>query len=112
DLCQTVCPWNRKVPVTGEPALMPAAEPVPLASLLEMTDQEFRARFSGTPLTRPKRRGLLRNAAVALGNRKDPAAVPALTRARSDPEPLVREHAAWALARIAGEEMVRHAGKD
>ncbi len=112
DLCQTVCPWNRKAPVTREPALMPVAEPVPLASLLEMTDQDFRARFSGTPLTRPKRRGLLRNAAVALGNRKDPAAVPALTRARSDPEPLVREHAAWALGRIAGEEMVRHAGKD
>jgi len=112
DLCQTVCPWNRKAPVTSEAALMPEAEPLSLPSLLGMTQEEFRARFRGTPLTRPKRRGLLRNAAVALGNRKDPAAVPALTRALSDPEPLVREHAAWALARIAGEEMVSHARKD
>ena len=112
DLCQTVCPWNRKVPVTGEPALMPASEPISLSSLLQMSDADFRERFSGTPLTRPKRRGLLRNAAVVLGNRKDPEAIPALTRALSDPEPLVREHAAWALARIAGEEMVSHDGKD
>ena len=112
DLCQTVCPWNRKVPVTGEPALMPAAEPMPLPLLFGMTDEDFGGRFKGTALKRPKRQGLLRNAAVALGNRKDPAAVPALTRALSDPEPLVREHAAWALARIAGEEMVSHAGKD
>ncbi|MBI2153150.1 MAG: tRNA epoxyqueuosine(34) reductase QueG [Candidatus Rokubacteria bacterium] len=103
DLCQTVCPWNRKAPVTSEAALMPEAEPLSLPSLLGMTQAEFRARFRGTPLTRPKRRGLLRNAAVALGNRKDPAAVPALTRALSDPEPLVREHAAWALARIAND---------
>lgn len=103
DLCQTVCPWNRKAPVTSEAALMPEAEPLSLPSLLGMTEEEFRARFRGTPLTRPKRRGLLRNAAVALGNRKDPAAVPALTRALSDPEPLVREHAAWALARIAND---------
>jgi len=112
DLCQTVCPWNRKVPVTGEPALMPASEPISLSSLLQMSDADFTERFSGTPLTRPKRRGLLRNAAVVLGNRKDPEAIPALTRALSDPEPLVREHAAWALARIAGEEMVSHDGKD
>jgi epoxyqueuosine reductase len=112
DLCQTVCPWNRKVPVTGEPALMPAAEPLPLPLLLGMTEEDFRGRFKGTALKRPKRQGLLRNAAVALGNRKDPAAVPALTRALSDPAPLVREHAAWALARIAGEEMVSHDGKD
>lgn len=103
DLCQTVCPWNRKAPVTSEAALMPEAEPLSLPSLLGMTQEEFRARFRGTPLTRPKRRGLLRNAAVALGNRKDPAAVPALTRALSDPESLVREHAAWALARIAND---------
>ncbi len=112
DLCQTVCPWNRKAPPTREPAFLPGTEPLSLPSLLEMTEADFRARFSGTALTRPKRGGLARNAAVVLGNRKDPEAVPALTRALSDPEPLVREHAAWALGRIAGEEKVSHAGKD
>lgn len=112
DLCQTVCPWNGKVPVTGEPALLPAGEPLSLPTVLQMTEEDFRGRFNGTPLMRAKRRGLLRNVAVALGNRKDPAAIPALTRALSDPESLVREHAAWALARIAGEEMESHAGED
>lgn len=109
DLCQTVCPWNRKAPITREPAFLPAEPLPPLSSLLEMTEGEFEAQFGGTPLTRPKRRGLLRNAAVALGNRRDSAAVPALTRALSDPESLVREHAAWALARISDQEVVSRA---
>lgn len=109
DACQMVCPWNRRVPPTGEPALMPTGEPLPLPALFELTEEEFRARFSGTALRRAKRRGLLRNAAVALGNRKEPAALPALRRALADPEPLVREHAAWALARIAREEGASHA---
>jgi epoxyqueuosine reductase len=108
DLCQTVCPWNGKAPVTREPDFLAPTPLPPLPSLLEMTEGDFRARFAGTPLTRPKRRGLLRNAAVALGNRKDPAAIPALTRALSDPEPLVREHAAWALSRLAREKIVSH----
>lgn len=110
DLCQAVCPWNRKAPVTREPAFFPAQPLPPLSSLLEMTEAEFKTRFAGSPLTRPKRRGLLRNAAVALGNKKDPAAVPALTRALSDTEALVREHAAWALSRIAEREVLSHAG--
>ncbi len=100
DLCQTVCPWNRNVPETREPALRPA-EPLPdLSKLLELDGIGFRQRFAGTPLTRPKRRGFLRNVAVALGNRRDPRAVPALSRALADPESLVRQHAAWALGRI------------
>lgn len=108
DLCQTVCPWNRKAPLTREPAFL-SEQPLPsLPSLLELTEAEFKARFRGTPLMRPKRRGLLRNAAVALGNRRDRAAVPALTRALSDPEALVREHARWALARIAEAEGMNH----
>lgn len=112
DLCQTVCPWNRKAPVTREPALHPVTPLPPLASVLEMGEADFRARFGGTPLTRPKRAGLARNAAVVLGNRRDPSAIQSLTRALSDQEPLVREHAAWALARIAGEEVVSHGGDD
>jgi epoxyqueuosine reductase len=100
DLCQTVCPWNRNAPVTSEPAFFPARPLPPLSSLLEMTESDFKAQFAGTPLTRPKRRGLLRNAAVALGNSRDPAAIPALTRALSDSDVLVREHAGWALSRL------------
>jgi epoxyqueuosine reductase len=100
DLCQTVCPWNRKAPETREPNFYPP-EPLPdLSRLLELDDAGFRRRFKGTPLMRPKRRGFLRNVAVALGNRRDPEAVPALSQALFDPEPLVRQHAAWALGRI------------
>ena len=110
DLCQTVCPWNRNAPLTREPAFFPARPLPSLSSLLEMTESEFKAQFAGTPLTRPKRRGLLRNAAVALGNRRDSAAVSSLSRALSDPESLVREHAAWGLSRIADRETVSYAG--
>jgi epoxyqueuosine reductase len=65
------------------------------------TDEKFRARFGGTPLTRPKRRGLLRNAAVVAANVDCTAAVPVLIeRIEHDPEPLVRSHSLWGLARL------------
>ena len=67
-------------------------------------DEGFRAMFKGTAITRAKRRGLLRNVAVALGNSGDRACVPALADALRDPEPLVRAHAAWALGEIGGAE--------
>jgi epoxyqueuosine reductase len=102
DVCQEVCPWNRKAPAGAEPALRPRAELEALgaAELLGLSEEEFRRRFRGTALTRARRRGLLRNAAVVLGNRGDPAALPALRRALADPEPLVREAAEWAIERI------------
>ena len=65
-----------------------------------MDDAAFRAAFHGSAMTRAKRRGLARNAAVVLGNIGDPDDVPSLAAALADPEPLVREHAAWALGRI------------
>jgi epoxyqueuosine reductase len=68
--------------------------------LINLTEEEFRARFRQTPVWRAKRRGLLRNVAVALGNWGNPQAAPALRRALDDPEPLIREHAAWALERF------------
>ena len=106
DICQEVCPWNRKAPLTDEPAFRARAGlTLPeLIPLLGMTQAEFSARFKGSPIKRAKRRGLLRNVAVALGNAGDRMAVPALTAALSDPEPLVRAHAAWALGRLGGEE--------
>lgn len=77
---------------------------MPFAELLALDDATFRARFRSTPMLRAKRRGLVRNACVAAGNSGDPGLVPALTALLSDPEPLVRGHAAWALGRIGGPE--------
>jgi epoxyqueuosine reductase len=73
-----------------------------------MTQEGFSRRFKGSPIKRTRRRGLLRNVAVALGNWGSPEAVPALLGALSDEEPLVRGHAAWALGRI-GTEAARQA---
>jgi len=68
DICQDVCPWNRRAPVTREAAFRPAAPYPGAAAVAGMDDEEFRARFAGTPLTRPKAQGMRRNAAIALGN--------------------------------------------
>jgi epoxyqueuosine reductase len=102
DVCQDVCPWNHKAPLATEPAFAPRPDQAmpDLEELLRLTPAQFRERFRGTALTRPKRRGLLRNAAVALGNRGDPRAVPVLIEALHDEEPLVRGAAAWALGRL------------
>ena len=102
DICQEVCPYNVKAKPTGEAAFDPreglyAPDLIPLLSLSE---EEFRRRFQGSPILRAKRRGFLRNVAVALGNLKSREAVPALIRALHDDEPLVRRHVAWALGRI------------
>ncbi len=75
-----------------------------LIPLLSLTEEQFRERFRRSPIRRTKRRGLLRNVCVALGNSGDRQAVPALIGALHDHEPLVRGHAAWALGRIGGEE--------
>ena len=110
DICQEVCPWNRFATETGEAAFL-AREGLDGPSLIEwmtMTQEEFSARFKGSPIKRAKRRGLLRNVAVALGNWGAPEAVPALAVALNDDEPLVRGHAAWALGRI-GTEAARQA---
>jgi epoxyqueuosine reductase len=75
--------------------------------LLALGEEQFRERFRGSPIKRAKRRGLLRNVCVALGNIGDPQAVPALIGALHDVEALVRGHAAWALGRIGGDEAKR-----
>jgi epoxyqueuosine reductase len=101
DICQEVCPWNKE-PTRGLMASTPdpdleALDPV---ELLAMGEEEFRQRFRGTALMRARRRGLLRNAAIVLGNRGDLETLPVLRKALDDPEPLVREAAAWAIERI------------
>lgn len=102
DICQEVCPWNRKAPPGTEPALLsrPDLDAIDLVELLGLSEEEFRRRFRGTPLMRARRRGLLRNAALILGNRGDAFALSALYKALADPEPLVREAAQWAIERI------------
>jgi epoxyqueuosine reductase len=99
DICQEVCPWNRKSPSGAEPALQGTGglEQLDLIELLNLSEQEFRRRFRGTALMRTKRRGLLRNAAIVLGNRGDAQALPALERAAADPEPVIAEAARWAI---------------
>jgi epoxyqueuosine reductase len=71
-----------------------------LLDLLSLDDAGFKQRFRGTPMERTKRRGLLRNVCVALGNTAGPDTLPGLERARQDKEPLVAEHAAWAIEQI------------
>ncbi|HEY0739485.1 MAG TPA: tRNA epoxyqueuosine(34) reductase QueG [Herpetosiphonaceae bacterium] len=105
DVCQEVCPWNQRWgQLTREPAFAPRSGMVApeLLDLIGMTDEEFRTRFKGSPIKRTKRRGLLRNVAIALGNWGDPQAIPGLVGALNDYEPLIRGHAAWALGRIGG----------
>ena len=121
DICQEVCPVNhvaearlRKAGALGSGARgerlefqprTPEASSPALIPLLALDEEGFRARFEHSPIKRTKRRGLLRNVCVALGNLGDPAAVPALSCAlHEDTEPLVRGHAAWALGCIGGAE--------
>jgi epoxyqueuosine reductase len=106
DVCQEVCPWNRKAPLGTEAALMPnatGAQVDPL-EILALSEDEFRARFRHTPLWRPGRAGILRNAAIVLGNIGDARALPALRRAAEDTEPTVREAAEWAIAQITARQ--------
>jgi len=103
DVCQAVCPWQRFAEPTSERSFH-AGSPdraVPmLLELIELDEEGFRQWYGRSPIARIGRGRLLRNVAVALGNWGDARAVPALTQALADPDPLVREHAAWALDRV------------
>ena len=103
DDCLAVCPWNKFAVRTTDPALSPRTDLTTpdLLEMLALDDEAFREKFKNSPIKRTKRRGLLRNVCVALGNLGDSSALPALEyAAESDPEPLIREHAAWAVARL------------
>jgi len=103
DDCLAACPWNKFARAAADPAVRPRADLTApdLIALLALDDEQFRRRFAHSPIKRAKRRGLLRNVCVALGNIGDARAVPALQAALRDPEPLICEHAEWALAQIA-----------
>ncbi len=96
DVCQQVCPWNRFA-APGDPSLEPRGAELTSGDLL-LVPVEFNRRFKESPLKRAKRRGLLRNLAVAVRNRGDKKNIPILEKATQDEEPLVKEHAEWALA--------------
>jgi epoxyqueuosine reductase len=104
DICQDVCPWNRRSPRKDDPAFRPRGDlnPADLSGLLDLDEEGFRNLFANSALARPGRVGLLRNAAIVLGNQQNAAAVPALEGALGDSEPVVRGAAAWALGRIGG----------
>lgn len=102
DVCQEVCPWNRFAEPSREPGLGPV-EPqgqIELGALFSWTEGMFRDRFRKTALWRARRRGLLRNAAIVLGNQRCEDAVPALAIGIADPDAIVRGAAAWALGQI------------
>ncbi|MFN2508735.1 MAG: tRNA epoxyqueuosine(34) reductase QueG [Chthoniobacterales bacterium] len=102
DACLEVCPWNRFAAASRETAFAarPATVAMQLRDYLALTDEQFRALFRGSPIRRIKRRGFLRNVCVALGNVGTADDVAALKRAAADPEPLIAEHAVWAVDRI------------
>jgi epoxyqueuosine reductase len=103
DICQDVCPWNRKAPPGKEAALLPSSNQgntLDLIELLMLNQEQFRNKFRHTAIWRTRRRGLLRNAAIVLGNQRDPRAIPALIHALADDEPVIRGAAAWSLGQF------------
>jgi epoxyqueuosine reductase len=110
DDCLAACPWNR---FAWEGRMMKAHARGDLAApdlqeLLSLDETEFKRRFAGTPLLRARRRGLLRNVCVALGNIGGPRALAVLQTAISDREPLIAEHAAWAMGQIQKRIAAKH----
>jgi epoxyqueuosine reductase len=106
DDCQIVCPWNSYAVKTDEPSFKQVDDTFLLTELILLDDDEFRRRFKGSPIKRIKRRGLLRNVAVALGNSKNMKAVPFLIKALEDKEPLIRAHIVWALGELLLSESI------
>lgn len=102
DICQQVCPWNRFAAAEGDASFRPhgGSASLDLIPLLTLTPETFNQQFKLSPVQRAKRRGLLRNVAVALGNVGDEESLAALEKSCEDPEPLVREHAQWAIQHI------------
>ena len=112
DDCLDACPWNRFAAESREAAFAarPATAGMSLREYLQLDEVQFRILFRDSPIKRTKRRGFLRNVCVALGNVGTAADLPALERAAADPEPLIAEHATWAIARIR-ERLVKSANE-
>ncbi len=100
DICQEVCPWNRQAPISADPAFAPREIAPPLERLAALTEADFRNLYRGTPVTRARYAGFMRNVAVAMGNSALPHFRQPLERLAAHEHPLIREHAAWALSRL------------
>jgi epoxyqueuosine reductase len=102
DICQDVCPWNRKAPLTTIADLQPRPKLVnpDLEWLARLTPEEFRETFRGSPVKRAKRSGLLRNVIIAMANSREERFVGILEAFSNDEDPIVAQHAQWALARV------------
>jgi len=103
DICQDVCPWNRKAPVTHAEEFQPRPELVnpPLEWLAEMSAEQFRQTFRSSPVRRAKRTGLRRNAIIDMGNSADPRFLPLLEKLAEDEDEVVAGSAAWAIQKLA-----------
>jgi epoxyqueuosine reductase len=102
DICQDVCPWNRKAPASSEPEFQPQPQRFhpALEWLAKLSDEDFRTAFRGSPIRRAKRSGLRRNAVVAMGNSGDRGFVPLLQQLAHDSDRVVAEQAEWVLHRL------------
>jgi epoxyqueuosine reductase len=112
DICQQVCPWNQRfAQTTNTPTFQPNAftKAADLGKYFELQPDQWKETLMGSPLQRPKRAGLLRNAAIVAGNMRSQELIPQLVASlNNDPEPLVRTHAAWALTQISGKQVLEH----
>ena len=102
DICQDVCPWNRKAPITSAAGFQPRDGLVnpALEWLAEMQAEDFNKVFRGSPIRRAKRSGLRRNAVIAMGNSGDVKFLPTLGKLTDDTDPIVAEHARWAFEKL------------
>jgi len=100
DICQDVCPWNRRAPVTAEPAFAASHYAPPLEKLAGLGEEEFRQIFGASPVMRAGHAGFLRNVIVAMGNSRLPKYRQPLEKLAGSPEPVLAEHARWALAQL------------
>src|SRR5271165_2942125 len=102
DICQDVCPWNRRAPTTRAAEFQARPELVnpALDWLAEMSAEEFNATFRGSPVRRAKRAGLRRNAVIAMGNSGDRKFLPRLEKLAMDDDEVIRESAAWAIEKL------------
>jgi epoxyqueuosine reductase len=109
DICQDVCPWNRKAPTTNAAEFQPRRGLVnpALDWLAEMSEEEFCRTFQGSPLRRAKRAGLRRNAVIAMGNSGDGKFLSVLDKLVVDEDEVVRESAAWAIRKLAAVQIKR-----
>ena len=100
DICQDVCPWNARSPVSGEPAFAAEHFAPPLEKLAQLSEHEFREMFRSSPVRRARYAGFLRNVAVAMGNTRSEKFRRPLEKLAQSGEPVVAEHARWALEQL------------